>query len=458
MRIALVTILLLVAACGDAPQTEQLREAVRNEPPPPPLGSVAFRFAGRQGADVRPYQLPRLSEVNWRFRTPGLVASRALGFGSEDDRVWVLTPEGNLVALDLETGRARVFDSLVTQATLDPRGAPIVVSRSGAVRLWHSRSPRTIADSLSGTIETLHGTVDGRVLVVTRSRGERRLRTLEAGDRILPGTVIPDGPIAFSTWGDVVAVAADSGLWIRERDQREGDRFLSGDVAQALAFSGSAHRLYVARGSRIDVIERNDLVVLARMRLPAEPTALRADPWGRYLLARHPHGDSLWVVPLEGEGAPVVVPGAWDPELPTVSPDGRVLARVGRDVVAWDSAGAERGRVSGGAVDRWAVAAWDARRPDLQLTAEAASTDQPAESQQLYVQVSSTSNPSWADDLARDLRQAGMRAAVLAPTEGDEMYRVVVGPFATREEAEATGRMLGMPFWIFSPTGDPDAQ
>jgi cell division protein FtsN len=42
-----------------------------------------------------------------------------------------------------------------------------------------------------------------------------------------------------------------------------------------------------------------------------------------------------------------------------------------------------------------------------------------------------------------------MRATVLPPATADEMYRVVLGPYATREEAETTGRKLGMPYWIF---------
>jgi hypothetical protein len=29
------------------------------------------------------------------------------------------------------------------------------------------------------------------------------------------------------------------------------------------------------------------------------------------------------------------------------------------------------------------------------------------------------------------------------------MYRVVLGPYPTREAAEAIGRKLGMPYWIF---------
>ena len=71
------------------------------------------------------------------------------------------------------------------------------------------------------------------------------------------------------------------------------------------------------------------------------------------------------------------------------------------------------------------------------------------------MQVSSTSNQPWADKLARDLVVAGLRATVLAPVGPDEMFRVVIGPYASRDEAEETGRKLGMPYWIFTRDAAP---
>jgi cell division protein FtsN len=39
---------------------------------------------------------------------------------------------------------------------------------------------------------------------------------------------------------------------------------------------------------------------------------------------------------------------------------------------------------------------------------------------------------------------------VLPPRSGEEAHRVVIGPYATREQAEATGRTLGMPSFVIS--------
>jgi hypothetical protein len=69
----------------------------------------------------------------------------------------------------------------------------------------------------------------------------------------------------------------------------------------------------------------------------------------------------------------------------------------------------------------------------------------------LYVQVSTSQNPEWSGHLADDLTRAGLAARVLPPQHPDDGYRVVLGPYATRAQAEATGRRLGRPFWIYQP-------
>jgi cell division protein FtsN len=69
----------------------------------------------------------------------------------------------------------------------------------------------------------------------------------------------------------------------------------------------------------------------------------------------------------------------------------------------------------------------------------------------LYVQVSTSQNADWSGHLADDLTRAGLNARVLPPQHPDDGYRVVLGPYATRDQAEATGRRLGRPFWIYQP-------
>ena len=52
---------------------------------------------------------------------------------------------------------------------------------------------------------------------------------------------------------------------------------------------------------------------------------------------------------------------------------------------------------------------------------------------------------------ADQLRQGGFPSRVFEPTTPEDGFRVVVGPYATREEADAAGRRLGRPYFIVTP-------
>jgi cell division protein FtsN len=45
---------------------------------------------------------------------------------------------------------------------------------------------------------------------------------------------------------------------------------------------------------------------------------------------------------------------------------------------------------------------------------------------------------------------------VLQPASAGDPYRVVLGPYPSREQAEETGRSLGMPYFVINAT-DPAA-
>src|SRR5216683_791655 len=134
---------------------------------------------------------------------------------------------------------------------------------------------------------------------------------------------------------------------------------------------------------------------------------------------------------------------------------GKLICRRGADVVSMrpDSL-TEVGRVQRGAGDLWVLSSWLPRgfpaAPTAAAVAAAESTGTSAEGP-LYVQVSTSQNPEWSGHLADDLTRAGLAARVLPPQHPDEGYRVVLGPYSTREQAEAIGRRLGRPFWIYQP-------
>jgi len=113
------------------------------------------------------------------------------------------------------------------------------------------------------------------------------------------------------------------------------------------------------------------------------------------------------------------------------------------------------GKVTNGAADLWVLTSWLPRgvaaSPVSTAAAESGAAGAAGAEGPLYVQVSTSQNPEWSGHLADDLTRAGLAARVLQPQHPDDGYRVVLGPYATREQAEAIGRRLGRPFWIYQP-------
>jgi SPOR domain len=457
-RRSLAALALFASACGPSSQSTELRNAIAATGTRSDAGqAVAVRFAGRSGADVRLYGLPGLTEVAWRFQTPGLVAERVVGYSADHDAIYALSPSGQLMALDLTTGRARPADTLVVSAAMGPDGAVLLAHRDGDLARLSSRRVTPVARgedraAADRDIEAIHGSAGGRMVAVVRDGGVRAIAVSSAG-KLGPSRPIPDGPLALTPWGDAAAIATDSGIVMVDLLRGGADRyFRMRQRATVVGFSSSGHRLFVLGDQPpLSVLDRFELRRMGAIALPTTVTELRPDAFGAWLLGRA--DDSVVIIPQSG-GMARVTAGGWAPDLPAAAPDGTILVRRGRDVVSLDPQTLQpSGHVRDGAADRWLVVRWDPRRPALQ----AAAASQPGEpgapaptGQEIFVQVSSTTNQQWADDLARDLRLAGMRALVLAPVADEEMFRVVVGPYGSRDEAEEAGRELGMPYWIFT--------
>jgi hypothetical protein len=436
-----------VLACGGPPpQTVQLREAVAMAGASPASG-VAFRLPARRGG-ARLYDLPALTEITASL-DPGPGTDRVVGFAPDDDLVYTLA-DGSLLALDLRIGRFRILDSNVVAATVDATGTVVLARADGGLAVASDRRVSPAGElPAQSRIEMLWGAPANRTAAVVRGDSGRRLVVL-AGGSVVSQRPLPDGPVARSLWGDAVAIGSPEGIELQEllRDTPPVRIRLRPGVL-ALAFSASGHRVYVATDEpAIQVFDRFEGVALEVVPVPGPLTALRTDDFGRYVFGVT--GGALVILDVL-TGTTSAWAGVWGEDLPAAGPDGTVLLRRGADVLAIAPADSTpRGRTGGGAQDRWLVATWSARRQTVVVVeADAPVGAAPAPGHGIFVQVSSTSNAQWAEGLAADLRLAGMRARVLPPTTADEMYRVVLGPYATREEAETTGRKLGMPYWIF---------
>lgn len=420
--------------------------------------AVAFRFAAERGGDARLYVLPGLKEATWQFPVPGVLVRQVVGFAHDADEIYLLSEHGDLVGLDLGTGHPRVVDSTVAAAALGPTGTVHFVRQDGTVGAIGYRNVSIWPAKLDSAPVRSWGGAEDRFVALEPGAKARELVSLSPSTPPVRQP-IPPGTLTVAPWGDLAVVAVDSGVVVIDPADAELQKFRSLKARpDAIAFAPSEYEIYAALpDGTILVLDRysRSLGQVAQIQLPGAARALRVDPLGRVLLARAAAGDSTWVADLATHRVRGAVPGSWRDDLPAVAPDGTILTAVGRDVVAYvgDSL-TVAGRVAGGAHDRWLTAAWDPRRPALQLAADSSASATPAAgAEDFYVQVSSTSNQAWAEGSARDLRAAGLDASVLAPSSTDDFYRVVLGPYPTREAAEAIGRKLGRPFWIFPREG-----
>ena len=447
-------------ACGSGEAANPIRDALAAEASTPASGApVAFRFPTSPGPGVRLYRFPALIEVEWRFDTPTIAASRVVGFASTEKQIYVQKDSSKLLALDLQSGRDYTVDSVVAAAVIGPTGTPHLVELDGSLATVVDRHTQRWDSIVREQPKRIWGTTGGRLLALIETEAGQRLELFTDKGRVAD-IELPTGLLAVTRWGDLVAVAVDSGLIVQRTDPNHSDRVeflpLVSEVT-AMVFSASGHHLFIATANReLLVVNRFQFADPEKYPLAHRVEAMRTGPRGRFLLLRPEGWDSLWIAEAAELRNMVSVAGSWQDDLPAIASDGTVLVRQGDDVVAIDpETGTRRGRIEDAAGDRWLALAWDPRRPTLQLVEEAP-TDDRAETTgkgnqtKFYVQLSSTSNLTWAQARRDELLQAQLRALVLYPTEYYDRYRVVLGPYGTREEADNIGRRLGQPYFLLT--------
>ncbi|MGV3707469.1 MAG: SPOR domain-containing protein [Gemmatimonas sp.] len=331
------------------------------------------------------------------------------------------------------------------------------------------------------------------------------------GDRVLvwrvrpPGTELVDS-ISLDVSGDAKALASniaatgstigervffasnETVLAVRSRDFGKALDISMGDPVRALASTPSGDRIFAAvvGEERLQVIDRFEEDVVAKVRLPGEPRHLRMDPLGRVVLA-HGAGDTVWVVSVATDKVLGTVNSEWRDDLPLVLPDGQIALAQGEDVViAHNESFEETSRVKNGARDYWQVLRWNGFRPrsatldepvrfrsggvpaDSSRAAGGAPPDSgapPASDrardssavaadtagpQVFTVQFAAALTEKLAHDVAALIKVDGMTPRISTTTRaGKTMYRVTLGPFQSRAEAERVGKASGQTYWIF---------
>jgi hypothetical protein len=177
---------------------------------------------------------------------------------------------------------------------------------------------------------------------------------------------------------------------------------------------------------------------------------------------------------------------SWREDLPFVTPDGAIGLADGPDVVFVDGETLrQKQRVAQGASDYWYAFAWSGFRP------RASSLDQPvrfpgADSVDSVARAAAAAESTaaaappvpaathdttpavplaakgWmvsffalldeqkARDLAQTIKVHNESARVLAyPRDGQTIYRVVLGPYPTKDEADRVGRDSHQNYWVY---------
>ena len=443
--------------------------------PPPDLPAVGaqmslLRFPGSgAGGAVEAYRPDSLRPAGWAsYPVPRI--RRVLGADLDERLLWALDTRDSLVGVDLETRGVRKRLGRIVTGASGADGSLYLVDATRRIVRVARREVARFHDSLPGPPRALFATVSDQVVAVVASPA--RLITASA-EQVVHSVALPSGDVAATPWGDLVAVAGDSGVFLFEtggpRDQRQ---LASGIRARRVTFSPSGHRLYVSQEDpRIRVFDRFNLVELAPIELPGPPREFRVDASGRWLLVHREAGDSVWVIDLTTRRQVAAILAEWSLDLPLVAGASSLVVRQASDVVSFDLRAvplAEAGRLEGGGRDIWMALTWV---PPERASAALAAADSarltqdtalasgigpaPVDSTALYLQVSRTQNPEWATLLVKQLQADGYPASVLEPVEMEDGFRVLVGPYPAREVADSVGRAMGRAYFLLRLPAKP---
>lgn len=438
----------------------------------------------RAGGLARVYRYPRLDSLVWSTGETAPAPKAMFAFDDEGGLVAYEDTRGRPVLLDLRLGGIQVATTkkLTGLASANARAVYGIAANGDVVRAtpsgeWTWKPPRPARQ--------LYPQPDGGLLAaVGTGANTRLLKLIPPEKRVLDSIPFPVTTKSVRTQlGDRLYLAVDSGLIVlRTRTMDWAPPIPFDEPITVMASTPSGDRVFVLTESRtkISVVDRFRERVTVELELPGRADDMRVDPLGRYLLAHAADSDSLWVLAIGTERLIGSVRSAWRGDLPFVGHDGAVVALVGGDVVTYDGETLKaKQRVRDGARDIWYAMAWDGFRPraasldepvrfdsirqdslagDTVLAPDTTAVDvppaapqaDPGEATGFFVSFAAYLNESRARELAARIQVGGEGARVITSTrDGATVYRVVLGPYLTRDEAERAGKESGQSYWVF---------
>jgi hypothetical protein len=428
------------------------------------------------------YAYPRLDTIVWS--APGAPApARVLAFDDEAGEIAYVDARGLPARIDFRQGGASTLTKAKLTALTSTDGSAIyAIAADGAVQryaesgTWKWKpplAPRALFPQSDGSLLVLAERKDGSVVwrlrppstdivdSVVLPRVDRTLRT-QVGDRLYLGAEKELTGVRTRTMERTASIRMDAPI-------------------ELLAATPSGDRVFVVTkgDSAIHIVDRYREEVSGEIALGRHVAELRMDPLGRYLLARPEGVDSAVVIALGTNRIVGTLATGWRADLPFVAPDGGIAVAQGPDVSIVDGETLRPlARVRGGAADFWYPFRWTGFRP------RAATLDQPVE----FAGVPDTAHvapdtaarpdsapapvvtrdtaphraPGWtvsfaallvpdrARELASQIHVGDQTARVITATrDGSTIYRVVLGPYTTRDEAERVGRESRNSYWVY---------
>ena len=482
-----VLLALLFAACSKeraAPDSTNV-QAVENHGPEQLLLRVP-----RAGGTGRVYRYPNLDSAVWVVDEVPAVG-RVLGFDPDAGTIAFVDAKGFPGRIDLrETDIGKASRAKLTSLTsangtdiygVNPKGEIVRLNPTAAD--WHFKPAvpaRAVFAQPNGD------------LIVTANKGAQTIvwKVHPPDDVVQDSALLPlSGRAVRTQVGDRIYFTVDSGLvGVKARDLSPVGAIELPSRVRALAPTPSGDRVYVATmaDSSLSVVDRYSGNVSTGLSLPAPPLDLRMDALGRYLVAEFPKADSAWVIAIGTNRLVGAVSTKWDTDLPAITPDGQLATLGSRDVVLIDPEKlTTKSTIAGGGKDFWYFFAWDGFRPRAQgldqpvtfpsdsltdsLTASSTSSSTPSLTQPksdstpaqttvpapaasggFMVSFATLLSEDKAQQVANTIKIGGNTAHVVSTsTAGSPIYRVVLGPFPTRAEAEKAGRASKRDYWIY---------
>jgi len=414
-----------------------------------------------------------------------------LAFDEEEGLLAAVDSRGLPLWIDLRTatvtrtGRGKLHDLIsIDGSTIYGVNADGAVERFTPPGNWTFKPPQPASAVFPQT--------NGAILILTGRGPSARLHRMHPPENTLLDTLalpnVTNGTGA--PLGDRVYFVSDrrSLTAVRARTLVKGDPITLDHGIAGMATTPSGDRFYVITDSSTDLTVLDPIQdrVSTTVRLPGWARDLRVDPFGRFVLVRAASGDSAWIVSIGTDKVVGTLHSAWRSDLPFVAPDGSIAVTEGADVAFIDPATllAIR-RAVDGAADFWYPFTWSGLRtraqpvdttslaptdvdtapvtpaPPLRLPRTDTTPPRPltpttsADSSKIGFTVSFAVllNDAKARELAAKIVVDGKPARVVTGVnDGTAVYRVVLGPYSSRDEAERVGRASGQTYYVYAGT------